>query len=55
MRCVYCGGEGHTVDYCPRIGAGPPRCTYCGERGHNYEACTKHAGGGKLAGAIRVR
>lgn len=30
------------------------RCTYCGGTDHNYAACTKHAGGGKLPGAVRI-
>lgn len=57
-RCTYCGGIGHTVDFCAHSYAGSVRraqlrCTYCGGKDHNYEACTKHAGGGKLPGAFR--
>lgn len=55
MRCTYCGKPGHDYHHCPRNGSAPPRCTYCGKVGHNYEACTKHAGGGHLPGAIRIR
>lgn len=31
------------------------RCHYCGGTDHNYEGCTKHAGGGKMKGAVRLR
>jgi hypothetical protein len=55
MRCGYCGKDGHPSNCCPSNGtAGHLRCSYCGGRDHNYEACTKHFGGGKLPGAIRL-
>ena len=56
MRCAYCGKNGHPYTCCPANGtASNLRCTYCGGRDHNYEACTKHAGGGKMPGTIRIR
>lgn len=55
-KCAYCGRSGHPATCCPANGsAGNLRCSYCGGRDHNYEGCTKHWGGGKLPGAIRLR
>lgn len=58
-RCSYCGSHRHPTSHYPKTYSGSARngnmrCTYCGSRDHNYEACTKHHGGGKLPGAVRI-
>ncbi len=60
MRCTYCGSENHPTSHCPHTWGGAVkyarlRCTYCGGTDHNYEGCTKHAGGGKMKGAVRIK
>ncbi len=59
MTCTYCGSGQHPTSHCPHTWGGQGninqlRCTYCGGTNHNYEGCTKHAGGGKLPGAVRI-
>ena len=58
MRCGYCGSTKHPTNYCRKSAASSNRLhlrfTYCGGRDHNYEGCTKHAGGGHMAGAVRL-
>lgn len=59
MRCSYCGSDRHPKSHCPKTWGGSSarlhlHCPYCGRAGHNYEACTRHAGGGKLPGAVRI-
>lgn len=59
VHCTYCGRNDHQTEYCPHTAGGQSkrlhlRCTYCGGRDHNYEACVKHAGSGRMSGAVRI-
>lgn len=46
MRCTYCGGHEHVIEFCPKTWNGQGnlnarRCSYCGSNQHYADRCPK--------------